>query len=552
MGVTTELSTEVATEVVPGIESSASEVKYQTAQPSDISISVVTDIVTTKEELVSLSQNDYLQPADHKFGDQDAEGSSISKYSRAELPGRPNPKLDDSDTSASRISNVYVSHGEQTSHKPFANSVSWFQQSSVFPSSHSWFSSNPTESTSIIVNHPGYPTQQPETQVQQVISVRVSSSVVQGPSPVPNFSKIKTSDPEHRKYQFSSQALSSRNSDIPQAIIDNVPADQGSNNKLLDQNFQGTPLDSQSNTESSTINQFINDPTSQKIENQRDVPKQESVQLVSDTPTSIDSPPEAQQYLGTSLVTEDQPAATAVQRSQLSVEESSPSEIISHQEQPQQAQSPIDLHSEKVIATVVEVPNHPQTFVNYHTSVSTATSNSRVQFVRAQPRSRTFSQGTNNYQQESPADGTLNREQKSFQHDQRPAEQRRTHSFSSQGQNLQQQLHQHLQQPHLQHSQQIQLHQQQQQQQQARVQLLQHQLQQQQLQQHRQLGQLHREPTERNYELPERNYEVDEHLSVVTNGKAHGVQPSLPEAPTTEQPQVRVKSSVSYVKFKPW
>jgi hypothetical protein len=232
-----------------------------------------------------------------------------------------------------------------------------------------------------------------------------------------------------------------------------------------------------------------------------------------------------------SLVTEKQPTATAVQRSQLSVEEGSPSSSI------------ISVHHESSTSNVQcrhgafdsqgssQRPFDPQSSpVSYHTTVSTATSNSRVQFYREPPSyRRTGSSAAETVQRtivaHEPRPERHGQEPSAFQTardgSQGPQSGYRTSSSQNNGyanrKTASQQLGRETSRGHKSYS-------------------------------------THQEPPERNYELPEenygmpersyanpeQNYEVDEAVSVMTNGKVHGVQ--FPAVTTTE-PAVRELNS---------
>jgi hypothetical protein len=223
-----------------------------------------------------------------------------------------------------------------------------------------------------------------------------------------------------------------------------------------------------------------------------------------------------------SLVTEEQPAATAIQRSQFSVEEASPSSSIVSVHQESSSSNVQSRPSAFPVSRQTESPITPQSSpVSYHTRISTATSGSRVQFYSEPPASvaetvqrrvvaqqaqrQNFGQMTSILK---PA-GDSGRIMKS------------NHQTSSSqgkanidGQNAGRQSQQDTNRPRL------------------------------------GLG-AHQEPSERNYETPEqnhgapeknyatpeKNYEVDEAVSVMTNGKAHGIQ--LPAVTTPADSTLR-------------
>ncbi|PSN37895.1 hypothetical protein C0J52_19902 [Blattella germanica] len=177
-----------------------------------------------------------------------------------------------------------------------------------------------------------------------------------------------------------------------------------------------------------------------------------------------------------SLVTEEQPAATAVQRSEFSVEEASPSSSV------------ISVHHESSSSRGQSPPPAP---VSYHTSVSTATSGSRVQFYREPPSYHRVSSSAAETVQRSvvanygqPAtvfqrNGPL---QVAGNHQQPPSEE----SSSSRSQkSFEPALHQ---------------------------------------ERNYEVSEQRYGTPERSYARPEQNYEVDESVSVMSNGRAHGVQ----------------------------
>jgi hypothetical protein len=232
-----------------------------------------------------------------------------------------------------------------------------------------------------------------------------------------------------------------------------------------------------------------------------------------------------------SLVTEKEPAATAVQRSELSVEEALPSSsIISvHQERSpssvQTRQSTLDSPGSN------KSPFDPQSSpVSYHTSVSTATSNSRVQFYREppsyrrtgssvaetvqrrvlaqQPKSQSYGQTTSVFQSAADSSPRLKSNYQSSSQETVDVD-RQTASQQSEGVTSRAQKS----------------------------------------------YTTHQEPRERNYEVPEEiygtpersyatpeeNYEVDEAASVMTNGRVHGVQ--FPAVTSSTEPALRELNS---------
>lgn len=223
-----------------------------------------------------------------------------------------------------------------------------------------------------------------------------------------------------------------------------------------------------------------------------------------------------------SLVTEEQPAATAIQRSQFSVEEASPSSSVVSVHQESSSSNVQSRHNVFPFPSLTESPSNPQSSpVSYHTSVSTATSGSRVQFhseppsyhrpaasvaetvqrrvVAQQPQRQSYGQVTNVFK---TAGDSSKRMQSNYQ------------TSSSQGndnidgQNAGHQFQEETNRTHINYG-------------------------------------AHQEPPERNYEIPEqnhgspeknyatpeKNYEVEEAVSVMTNGRAHGVQLPVVTAP---------------------
>lgn len=223
-----------------------------------------------------------------------------------------------------------------------------------------------------------------------------------------------------------------------------------------------------------------------------------------------------------SLVTEEEPAATAIQRSQFSVEEASPSSSIISVHQESSSSNVQSRQSAFPFPRPTESPSNPQSSpVSYHTSVSTATSGSRVQFhseppsyhrppasvaetvqrrvVAQQPQRQSYGQVTSVFK---TAGDSSTKMKSNYQ------------TSSSQGN--------------------------------AKIdgQSAGHQSQEETNRAHMSYG-AHREPPERNYEVPEqnhgspeknyatpeKNYEVEEAVSVMTNGRAHGVQLPVVTAP---------------------
>lgn len=215
-----------------------------------------------------------------------------------------------------------------------------------------------------------------------------------------------------------------------------------------------------------------------------------------------------------SLVTEEQPAATAIQRSQFSVEESAPSSVISVHEE--SSSSKVESRQPAFPATsATQSPLGQQSSpVSYRTSVSTGTSGSRVNF---------YSESHSYRKAASSVAETVQRRVVA----QQPQVQSNGHvstAFKTEGVSSQKaQSNYQTNIPKIN----VNLH----------NQIRGHQFQ-------GETSRLHKiydnrqESPERNYGLPEhiygsperiygtpeKNYEVDEAVSVMTNGRAHGVQ----------------------------
>jgi hypothetical protein len=228
-----------------------------------------------------------------------------------------------------------------------------------------------------------------------------------------------------------------------------------------------------------------------------------------------------------SLVTEEQPAATAIQRRQFSVEEASPSSSIVSVHQESSSSNVQSQHSAFPFPRQTESPINPQSSpVSYHTSVSTATSGSRVQFyseppsyqkpasvaetvqrrvVAQQPQRQSYGQMTSVLK----TAGDSGRKMKSNYQTSSSQD-----TANIDGQNAGRQFQQETNRPRMGYG-------------------------------------AHQEPSERNYETPEqnhgapeknyatpeKNYEVDEAVSVMTNGRAHGIQ--LPAVTTPADSTLR-------------
>lgn len=215
-----------------------------------------------------------------------------------------------------------------------------------------------------------------------------------------------------------------------------------------------------------------------------------------------------------SLVTEEQPAATAIQRSQFSVEESAPSSVISVHEE--SSSSKVQSRQPAFPATMAtQSPLGQQSSpVSYRTSVSTATSGSRVNFYNeshsyrkaASSVAETVQRRVVAQQPQVQSNGHVSSSFKTAGVSSQKAQSNYQTNIPQINVNLNNQIRGHQFQGET-----------------SRVQ---------------KIYDNHQEPPERNYELPEqiygsperiyatpeKNYEVDEAVSVVTNGRAHGVQ----------------------------
>jgi len=222
-----------------------------------------------------------------------------------------------------------------------------------------------------------------------------------------------------------------------------------------------------------------------------------------------------------SLVTEEQPAATAIQRSHFSVEESAPSSVISvHEESSSskvQSRQPA-FPASRATQSPLDQQSSP---VSYRTSVSTATSGSRANF---------YSESHSYRKAASSVAETVQRRVVA----QQPQVQSNGHvstAFKTAGvsnQKAQSNYQTNIPQINVNLNNQIRGHQFQGET--SRV---------------HKIYDTHQEPPERNYELPEqiygsperiyatpeKNYEVDEAVSVMTNGRAHGVQSPVETTP---------------------
>lgn len=215
-----------------------------------------------------------------------------------------------------------------------------------------------------------------------------------------------------------------------------------------------------------------------------------------------------------SLVTEEQPAATAIQRSQFSVEESAPSSVISVHEE--SSSSKVQSREPAFPATrATQSPLGQQSSpVSYRTSVSTATSGSRVDFYSeshsyrkaASSVAETVQRRVVAQQPQVESNGHVSSAFKTAGVSSQKAQSNYQTNIPQINVNLNNQIRGHQFQGET-----------------SRV---------------HKIYNTHQEPPERNYELPEqiygsperiyatpeKNYEVDEAVSVMTNGRVHGVQ----------------------------
>ncbi|KAJ8893418.1 hypothetical protein PR048_006009 [Dryococelus australis] len=234
---------------------------------------------------------------------------------------------------------------------------------------------------------------------------------------------------------------------------------------------------------------------------------------------TIPKPPES-----ASLVTEVQPAATAFQRSQLSVEEGQPSssEVVNGEPRP-----PGSYQHEITFTSPPQSTNFPLTSpVSYETSISTDTSSSRVKFYREPPGYRgpssvaeTVQQAVVAQQDQAATQPENSRTRPTENTDGKPESNNHQNPDATSrevskidGVRMQKSFH-------------------------------------------RGRG-YHREPAERNFEQsegrygqmeavfgsPEQNYEVDESVSVMSNGRIHGLQ-----TPPTVTPDTQDRDSASQV-----
>ncbi|KAJ9596078.1 hypothetical protein L9F63_012733 [Diploptera punctata] len=228
---------------------------------------------------------------------------------------------------------------------------------------------------------------------------------------------------------------------------------------------------------------------------------------------------------GISLVTEEQPAATSIQRSQLSVEESSPSSLTSVRQE-----SSSNIQSRHLAGSIESPSNLQPPPVSYRTSVSTATSDSRVQFYSEPPsyqrvpssvaetaqravivqhpqpqQHQSFSQSTSIFRQSESIRTSSDHLNSGSDYDSKHQssyltnEPQKNQDFNSQNEHTYQAEGSRAQKSY---------------------------------------EATHQEPQERSYGLPEhnygtrersyakpeQNYEIDESVSVVSNGRAHGIQ----------------------------
>jgi len=244
---------------------------------------------------------------------------------------------------------------------------------------------------------------------------------------------------------------------------------------------------------------------------------QQNNKLVQDTDRAAPGPLAG----SVSLVTEEQPAATAIQRSQFSVEESAPSSVISVHEESSSSKVQSRLPAFPTTRATQSPLGQQSSPVSYRTSVSTATSGSRVNF---------YSESHSYRKAASSVAETVQRRVVAEQ----PQVQSNGHVSSAfkrvgvSSQKAQSNYQTNIPQINVNLNNQIRSHQFQGET--SRV---------------HKIYDTHQETPERNYELPEqiygsperiyatpeKNYEVDEAVSVMTNGRAHGVQSSAETTP---------------------
>lgn len=215
-----------------------------------------------------------------------------------------------------------------------------------------------------------------------------------------------------------------------------------------------------------------------------------------------------------SLVTEEQPAATAIQRSQFSVEEAAPSSITSVHQESSSSNVQSQQHAFPSPGATQSPLDHQSSPVSYRTSVSTATSGSRVNFYSESPSYRKAASSVAETVQRT----VVAQQPQHQRYGQVPSVYKTAGDSSKKVQsNYQTNI------PQINANINSQTRDQQIQGETSRV--------------HKSYD-THQEPPERNYELPEqiygsperiygtpeKNYEVDEAVSIMTKGKAHGVQ----------------------------
>lgn len=234
-----------------------------------------------------------------------------------------------------------------------------------------------------------------------------------------------------------------------------------------------------------------------------------------------------------SLVTEEEPAATAIQRSQFSVEESAPSSsIISVHQESSSSNVQSRQHAFLPPGATQSHLTQQSSPVSYRTSVSTASSGSRVQFYSESPsyRKATASSVAETVQRTVVAQQPQHQSYEQVPNVFKTAEDNSKKVQSNYQTNI----------PQINVNLNSQSRGQQLQGETSRV--------------HKSYD-THQEPPERNYELPEqiygspervyatpeKNYEVDEAVSVMTKGRAHGVQ--LPAETTPADTSLRELNS---------
>ncbi|XP_067009245.2 mucin-21 [Anabrus simplex] len=290
---------------------------------------VITDIVTSKEEL---SSTEPLLEAESQ--DASTQVRSIAEF---------NSNQHKDSLQGSKLSQITPKSSQ--SYVPVPVTITpikaTYNTTGLSSTTYSLFSPSPTESTRLGVSIlPETTVQTPSPPIQQVISVKVSSSssVVQGPLASPVLARPKNTN----------------------------RIDSG-RTKLYSDGIAQTP-----------VAPISDEDMQRRIDT--DPPPSTTQPIASEVDSVLGNNAHPQEG-STALVTEEQPAATAVQRSQFSVEEASPSSsaLTTNQQAP-------PLFQHKAVATVIETTRKSQIRpVSYQSSVSTATSDSRVHFYREPP-----------------------------------------------------------------------------------------------------------------------------------------------------------------------